>query len=61
MKQALIIKNPKWEPYNKASAAFADADPGSVLVILSRCKQKKGQKPKTIIAKAAKAVADAVS
>jgi len=41
MIQALIVKNPKWEPYDKVRDEFAKSkDTDAVLVIRGRCKQK---------------------
>lgn len=52
MRQAIIVKNPKWEPFHVVSDAFkAEKEgSGSVLVVRGRCKEKRK-------AKLAKAVA----
>ena len=42
MRQAIIIKNPKWEPFTVASDAFkklGDSD-NAVLLVRGRCKEK---------------------
>lgn len=41
MRQAIVIKNPKWEPYTVASDAFKASDAPSVLIVRGRCKEKK--------------------
>lgn len=44
MRQAIVIKNPKWEPFTKASDAFKATGlkegESAVLVVRGRCKEK---------------------
>lgn len=54
MKQAIVIKNPKWEPFTVASDAFKSAEAPAVLVVRGRTKEKKLAKS---VAKAAKVTA----
>jgi hypothetical protein len=55
MRQAFIVKNPKWEPFSKVSDAFKklSATEPAVLIVRGRCKEKKNK----VLAKAAVAVA----
>lgn len=41
MRQAFVIKNPKWELFDKASDAFKASDAPAILVVRGRCKEKK--------------------
>jgi len=41
MRQAIVIKNPKWELFTAASDAFKSTDAPAVLVVRGRCKEKK--------------------
>jgi hypothetical protein len=41
MRQAIVIKNPKWELFTTASDAFKSASAPSILVVRGRCKEKK--------------------
>ena len=45
MRQAIIIKNPKWEPFTAASDAFKklDAKEKAILVVRGRCKEKRSE------------------
>jgi len=57
MKQAIVIKNPKWEQFTAASDAFKKLNlkdtESAVLVVRGRCKE---HKPAKIIAKAVSAL-----
>jgi hypothetical protein len=44
MRQAIVITNPKWEPFTAASDAFKSAAAPAVLVVRGRCKEKKSGK-----------------
>lgn len=44
MRQAIVIQNPKWEPFNTASDAFKAAKAPAVLVVRGRSKEKKVSK-----------------
>jgi hypothetical protein len=41
MRQALIVKNPKWELFSTVSDEFKTLSGGCVLVVRGRCKEKK--------------------
>lgn len=41
MRQAIILKNPNWKPFDQMNTAFKSEGAGSVLVIRSRCKEIK--------------------
>lgn len=41
MRQAIVITNPKWEPFTKASDAFAKATAPAILVVRGRSKEKR--------------------
>lgn len=41
MRQALIIKNPKWQLYTEAVSEFQKTDAPAVLVVRANCKEKK--------------------
>jgi hypothetical protein len=45
MRQALIVKNPKWEPFHTVSDEFKSLSGNVVLVVRGRCKEKKTAKP----------------
>jgi len=55
MRQALVIKNPKWELFTEASDAFKAVKEGenAVLVVRGRCKEKRVKTKPDKIAKAA--------
>ena len=63
MRQALVIKNPKWEPFTSASDAFKGLDiktgESAVLVVRGRCKERNSKLSK-VIAAARKAAAVAL-
>lgn len=44
MRQAIVIKNPKWESFTAVSDVFKSADGPAVLVVRGRCKEKKADK-----------------
>lgn len=52
MLQAIVIKNPKWEPFNKASDAFkataVKEGETAILVVRGRCKEKNIKTMKTL-------------
>lgn len=56
MRQAFVIKNPKWELFTKASDAFKDTDAPSILVVRGRCKEKKVAKILVKLTKSAAAI-----
>ena len=53
MRQAIIIKDAKWEPFHIVSEKFKKASEGSILVIRENVKEIKAAKPIAKIAKAA--------
>lgn len=52
MRQAIVITNPKWEPFTKASDAFKTIKPkageSAVLVVRGRCKEKNQKSAKSL-------------
>jgi hypothetical protein len=44
MRQALIVKNPKWERFTAVSDEFKALSGDAVLVVRGRCKEKKSAK-----------------
>jgi|APGre2960657404_1045060.scaffolds.fasta_scaffold292975_2 hypothetical protein len=58
MRQAIVIKNPKWESFTAAADAFKDLTlkekESAVLVVRGKCKERK---PAKTIAAAGKAAA----
>lgn len=61
MRQAIVIKNPKWEPFTKASDAFKATTlkegESAILVMRGRSKEKRVKAIKQIVKKAAAAAA----
>jgi hypothetical protein len=51
MRRALIVTNPKWEPFTAASDKFKDLDGDAVLVVRGRAKEKGGKTPATQVYK----------
>jgi hypothetical protein len=45
MRQALIVKNPKWELFSTVSAEFKALSGNAILVVRGRSKEKKTPKP----------------
>jgi len=41
MRQALIVTNPKWEPFTAVSDKFKGSTGDAVLVVRGRCKEKR--------------------
>ena len=60
MIQAIIVKNPKWEPFDKVSDAFKKLDPkeNPVLVVRGRCKEKTEHAAKKFVKAPAKTAAE---
>lgn len=58
MRQALIVKNPKWERFTPVSDEFKSLSGEAVLVVRGRCKEKRlaNGKPK-IFKKSAESLA----
>lgn len=53
MRQAIIIENPKWEPFTKVSEAFKSAKGTAVLVVRGNNKEISAEKAKKILFKKA--------